>query len=102
MAVAATLLFGAAAFGQGERVLPPMPVGKPARPVALAQATHAQPPVAATAPIVPKEWTGESGSSGHPLMQASEIRKAAANFEGCLEGLWPLAQKRNISRATFD
>ncbi len=49
-----------------------------------------------------EEWTGESGSSGHPQMQASEIRKAAANFESCLEGLWPLAQKRNISRASFD
>jgi lytic murein transglycosylase len=98
--LAATLLLGAAAFAQGDRVLPPMPVGKPARPAALAQA--AQPPVAATAPVTPREWTGESGSSGHPQMQASEIRKAAANFESCLEGLWPLAQKRNISRASFD
>ena len=50
----------------------------------------------------PKEWTGESGSSGHPLMQASAIRAAAANFESCVEGLWPLAAKRNISRASFD
>jgi lytic murein transglycosylase len=100
LAAAATLLLGTAAFAQGDRVLPPMPIGKPARPAALAQA--AQPPVAATAPITPKEWTGESGSSGHPLMQANEIRKAAANFESCLEGMWPLAQKRNISRASFD
>jgi lytic murein transglycosylase len=100
LAAVATLLLGAAAFAQGDRVLPPMPVGKPARPAALAQA--AQPPVAATAPVTPREWTGESGSSGHPQMQASEIRKAAANFESCLEGLWPLAQKRNISRASFD
>jgi len=112
MALAGTLLLGAAAFAQGDRLLPPMPVGQPARPAALApakqaqtkqaQATQAQPPVAATAPIVPKEWTGESGSSGHPLMQASEIRKAAANFESCLESMWPLAQKRNVSRATYD
>src|SRR4051812_20837042 len=50
----------------------------------------------------PPEWTGESGSSGHPLMQAAAIRKAAANFESCLEELWPLAAKRNISRASFD
>lgn len=98
----ATLLLGAAAFAQGDRVLPPMQVGKSARPAALAQAAPMQPPVAATAPVTPKEWTGESGASGHPLMQASEIRKAAANFESCLEGLWPLAQKRNISRASFD
>jgi len=107
MALAGTLLLGAAAFAQGDRLLPPMPVGQPARPAVLAptkqaQATQAQPPVAATAPIVPKEWTGESGSSGHPLMQASEIRKAAANFESCLESMWPLAQKRNVSRATYD
>src|SRR4051812_45677782 len=59
---------------------------------------------AAQAPVVPapKEWSGESGSSGHPLMQASAIRAAAANFESCLEGMWPLAAKRNISRASFD
>jgi lytic murein transglycosylase len=35
-------------------------------------------------------------------MQASAIREAAANFESCLEALWPLAAKRNISRASFD
>src|SRR4051794_25992725 len=59
----------------------------------------AQAPVA---PPAPKEWSGESGSSGHPDMQASAIRAAAANFESCVEGLWPLAAKRNISRASFD
>ena len=60
---------------------------------------------AAQAPVTPappKEWSGESGSSGHPDMQASAIRAAAANFESCVEGLWPLAAKRNISRASFD
>ena len=56
--------------------------------------------LAQTAP--PPEWSGESGASGHPLMQASAIRSAAANFRTCLEGLWPLAQKRNVPRATFD
>jgi lytic murein transglycosylase len=73
-------------------------------PAKRAVAQAAQPPVApaAPAPSPPREWTGESGSSGHPLMQASAIRHAAANFERCLEGLWPLAQKRNISRASFD
>ena len=35
-------------------------------------------------------------------MKASAIRAAAANFENCLEHLWPLAAKRNISRASFD
>ena len=106
VALAGALLLGAAgpASAQGDRVLPPLPVGKTARPAALAQSTQAQPPVAplAPAPSPPREWTGESGSSGHPLMQATEIRKAAANFESCLESLWPLAQKRNISRASYD
>src|SRR5215475_14205020 len=58
--------------------------------------------VAAQPSDAPKEWSGESGSSGHPLMQASAIRQAAANFENCVEGLWPLAQKRGVSRANFD
>jgi membrane-bound lytic murein transglycosylase B len=71
---------------------------------AQAPATVAQPPVAAIAPAPapPREWTGESGASGHPTMQASAIRAAAANFPACLEGLWPLAAKRNVSRATYD
>ena len=100
--LAATLLLGAGAYAQGNRLLPPMPVGKPAPSTAVVQAAPTPPPAAATAPVVPKEWTGESGSSGHPLMQASEIRKAAANFESFVQSLWPLAQKRNISRASFD
>ena len=48
------------------------------------------------------EWTGESGSSGHPLMTASAIRAAASNFRSCLEGLWPQASRRGVSRAVFD
>jgi lytic murein transglycosylase len=69
-----------------------------------ASAPAAPPPVAPTAPAPtpPRPWTGEDGSSGHPLMKAAAIRQAAANFEQCLEGLWSLAQKRNISRASFD
>ena len=67
-----------------------MPVGQPAAAPADARAERAarSPP---PSPAPPKEWTGESGSSGHPLMQASAIRAAAADFESCLEGLWPLA-----------
>ena len=55
------------------------------------------------------EWSGESGASGHPLMQADAIRAAAANFRNCLEGSgrWPRAaacrgppssQRRPVSR----
>jgi membrane-bound lytic murein transglycosylase B len=50
----------------------------------------------------PQPWSGESGASGHPLMTADAIRAAAGNFRNCLEGLWPLAARRNISRASFD
>ena len=50
----------------------------------------------------PREWSGESGASGHPLMQASAIRAAAANFRNCLEAIWPLAQRRNVPRPVFD
>jgi lytic murein transglycosylase len=50
----------------------------------------------------PREWTGEDGASGHPLMTAQAIREAAENFPQCVESLWPLAQRRGITRATFD
>jgi membrane-bound lytic murein transglycosylase B len=49
-----------------------------------------------------REWSGESGASGHPLMTAHAIRAAAANFRSCLEGLWPQAARRGVSRAVFD
>ena len=47
------------------------------------------------------EWTGEPGASGHPLMTAAAIRHAAANFNTCIEHLWPLAARRGISRNVF-
>ena len=91
-ALAAALLLLAADLGmaQGDRVMPPAYVAAPA--VAPAPSI----------PAAPREWTGESGASGHPLMEASAIRHAAANFESCLEGLWPLAAKRQVSRANFE
>ncbi len=48
------------------------------------------------------DWSGESGASGHPLMTSDAIRTAAANFNSCLERLWPEASRRGISRATYD
>ena len=48
------------------------------------------------------EWSGEPGASGHPLMTADAIRAAAADFRNCLEGLWPVAARRGISRASFE
>ncbi len=50
----------------------------------------------------PRPWSGASGASGHPLMQAEAIRAAAANFRNCLEEIWPLAQRRNVPRPLFD
>src|SRR5438876_475072 len=46
-------------------------------------------------------WSGEDGASGHPLMTASAIREAAANFDNCVAGMWPDAARRNISQESF-
>ncbi len=62
---------------------------------ALAQTTGA------FTPAPPKEWSGESGASGHPQMTAEEITAAAQNFPQCIESLWPAAARRRISRQTF-
>ena len=100
-ALTGALLLGAGELGLAQnRPAPPMPIG-PTAPAAT-PAPVAPAPVAAPAKDPPRPWSGESGGSGHPLMQASAIRDAAANFESCLEALWPLAAKRNISRASFD
>lgn len=61
--------------------------------------TGALPPVAGRMPA--PEWSGEAGSSGHPLMSADAIRAAAANFRVCIERLWPLAARRGVSRNIF-
>ncbi len=47
------------------------------------------------------EWSGEAGSSGHPLMTAEAIRAAAANFHDCINRLWPAAARRGVSRSVF-
>ena len=59
-------------------------------------------PSAPPAPASKDDWSGESGSSGHPLMQADAIRAAAANFDNCLAGYWPDAARRGVTRATFE
>ena len=50
----------------------------------------------------PPPWSGQAGASGHPLMTPQAILAAAANFRNCLEGLWPLAARRGVSRQSFD
>src|SRR5579871_4931034 len=67
----------------------------------LAQSQPAAPGPAPNSSGAP-EWSGQSGSSGHPLMTADAILAAAANFDACLEGLWPDAARRGVSRETFE
>ena len=54
------------------------------------------------APSSPPPWSGTDGASGHPLMTADAIRAAAANFDRCIEGYWPDAARRGITRANFE
>jgi lytic murein transglycosylase len=49
----------------------------------------------------PLPWSGEDGASGHPLMTASAIRQAAANFNNCVAGMWPDAARRGVSEDNF-
>jgi membrane-bound lytic murein transglycosylase B len=48
-----------------------------------------------------RDWSGESGGSGHPLMTADAIRAAAADFPNCIAKLWPEAARRGVSQQTF-
>jgi lytic murein transglycosylase len=49
-----------------------------------------------------REWSGQSGASGNPLMTADAIRAAAAQFGNCIAALWPDAARRGIARESFD
>jgi peptidoglycan lytic transglycosylase B len=64
--------------------------------------TGAIPPALLEAVPSAPAWSGESGASGDPSMSAEAIRQAAANFHNCLEGLWPQAARRHVSRAVFE
>jgi lytic murein transglycosylase len=102
---AAAMMVAAIAIAQAQssggrgpmQLLPGSVTGSvPAQPPA---ATPSRAP-AASAP--PREWTGEDGASGHPLMTAAAIRQAAANFGACVAGYWPDAAKRGVTRANFE
>jgi len=96
-------LFGAAALAATAFAVPGLGQGFDIRSLfkqSPATTGTAAPPAAA-APAAP-EWSGESGASGHPLMTAEAIRAAAANFRNCLAELWPLAERRGVSRAAFE
>jgi membrane-bound lytic murein transglycosylase B len=53
-------------------------------------------------PAGPREWSGQSGASGHPLMTADAIRAAAADFGHCLSALEPQAERRGVGRTAFE
>ena len=63
--------------------------------------SRSQPAAVPAAPGGERQWSGQSGASGNPLMTADAIRSAAADFANCLAGLWPAAEQRGITRATF-
>jgi membrane-bound lytic murein transglycosylase B len=69
-------------------------------PMVLPPAAGSTGPTVAGAGV--REWTGQAGTSGHPLMTVEAIQAAAANFSNCVEGLWPAAARRGISRQSFD
>lgn len=70
------------------------PASTPPRQAAPAQRRMAQ---AGSA----KDWSGQDGASGHPLMTAAAIQQAAANFDNCIAGMWPEAARRGVSEASF-
>ena len=63
-----------------------------------------QPPAASSVPATgdATPWSGQSGASGNPLMTADAIRAAAADFDHCIEALWPDAARRGVTRANFE
>ncbi|MFO1111217.1 MAG: lytic murein transglycosylase [Bradyrhizobium sp.] len=67
----------------------------------LAPKPGTEAPQAAPGPGGAPPWSGEDGASGHPLMTASAIRQAAANFDSCIAGMWPDAARRGISQESF-
>lgn len=97
IAAAALVLGLAPALAQSSGFsLPPWP---------FSRQVQAPQPASTSGTAVPgavREWTGEDGASGHPEMTSHAIRNAAANFGACVEGLWPLAAKRGVSRPSFE
>jgi membrane-bound lytic murein transglycosylase B len=76
--------------------------GSQTAPSAARTGTSAQAQGAPTANGAPPPWSGEDGASGHPLMTASAIREAAANFDNCVASMWSDAARRDISQASFE
>ncbi len=75
--------------------------GNQTAPSAQRPAASAQVQATPDTGSAPPPWSGEDGASGHPLMTASAIREAAANFDQCIASMWPDAARRNISQQSF-
>lgn len=88
------------ASGRGPLVLTRQGAEAPLPPASITGSI----PQASPRPATPaqKEWSGEDGASGHPLMTAAAIRQAAANFPWCVANFWPEAARRGISRDSFE
>jgi len=72
---------------------------------ALAQDERFPLPQVTTTGSIPTQsegWSGQPGASGHPLMQPDAILAAVADFKNCIDGMWPEAARRGISRASFE
>lgn len=106
---------GAQSVGGGGPVAAREATGSATRPAGPGRTTTAQASLpflslfspqpagpAALPPSGPREWSGEDGASGHPLMTAQAIREAAANFDACVASLWPEAARRGVSRESFE
>jgi lytic murein transglycosylase len=76
------------------------PKGSPPSP--SPSGANAQMQAAAPASGSPPPWSGEDGASGHPLMTASAIREAAANFDSCVASMAPEAARRGIPQQNFE
>jgi lytic murein transglycosylase len=100
VASAQTSVGGKPLAPQSSATGPIPPAARPAHPGLVPRAMVQAPPPAPGTAAPP--WSGEDGASGHPLMTASAIREAAANFETCVAGMWPDAARRNITRANFE
>src|SRR6201996_1565057 len=100
--LAATLLFAGEAHAQSSSGGGPLNFlnnifsSKPNQPAPAP--SGAAPPQGGSGPL---PWSGEAVASGHPLMTASAIREAAANFDNCVAGMWPDAARRNITQENF-
>jgi len=76
--------------------------GSQTAPQGQRSGTSAQAQAAPATSSAPLPWSGEDDASGHPLMTASAIREAGANFNSCVASMWPDAARRGISQQSFE